>query len=51
MIDRELEIIDTDPGELVTGVVSGWGGGFHTDKNADNNKKAIKIKNKGVSDI
>lgn len=43
MIHRELEIIDTDPGELVTGVVSGWGGGFHTQKNTLNDKKAIPI--------
>ncbi len=43
MIHRELELIDTDPGELVTGVVSGWGGGYHTQKNTLNEKKAIPI--------
>ena len=43
MLKRDFEIIDTDPGELVTGVVSGWGGGYHTQKNTLNDKKAIPI--------
>ena len=43
MISRQQESRDIDPGEMVTAIMSGWGGGYHTSSNTPEGRKPVPL--------